>query len=148
MREEELTVGMVMQKHVVTIPHYATVKDAAFKAKEKNVSYLVVIKEDEAVGIMTDRDIVLRVVAEGKDPEMVLVREIMSSPTIVAIPEMPINEASMSMVKNGIKKLPVVDKKGHLIGILTHTDLLTTYPGRIDFLRELIRVRTGEEIIL
>ncbi|MGB9635231.1 MAG: CBS domain-containing protein [Candidatus Micrarchaeia archaeon] len=136
----DVLVSDVMHKGVVTVPDYATVKDAAIKMLSNNISSLVVTRKNSAIGIITDRDIVLRIIAQGKDPGMVLVREVMSSPIITVSHNSKIDEVAMLMLNKKIKKLPVIDDKNNLIGMLTYTDLVTAYPGYVDVLKELLKV--------
>ena len=143
---EEVSVKDIMHRDVITIPDYATVRDAACRMCNENVGALVVIdeKKQEALGLITDRDIVVRVIAAGKDADMVLVREVMSSPVEVIPPETSINDAAQKMVERRIKKLPVVDKNNNLVGIVTYSDFLRAYPGYVDVLKELLKLHSVE----
>ncbi len=143
--QKDVRVSDLMQKEVVTISDYATVRDAATKMRDKDVGSVVIVKENQGIGIITDRDIVVRVVSSMKDPEMVLVKEIMSHDIISISPDATINDAANLMVKHSIKKLPVRDKKGNLAGILTYTDLLRAYPGYVEVLKEIVLAGTGGE---
>lgn len=137
---KDVLVSDVMHKQVISIPDYATVKDAAVKMLKEDVSSLVVVRDNMAIGLITDRDIVLRIVANGKDPEMVLVREVMSTPMNAVLYNSKIEDAVTLMLKHKIKKLPVIDEKNNLVGILTYSDLVTAYPGYVDVLKELLTV--------
>ncbi|MCX8199923.1 MAG: CBS domain-containing protein [Candidatus Micrarchaeota archaeon] len=143
--KNDVRVSELMQKEVVTIPDYATVRDAAIKMRDKGIGSVVIVKDNQGIGILTDRDIVVRVVSSMKDPEMVLVREIMSTNIIFVHTDTPINDAASLMVRHSIKKLPVTDKKGNLVGILTYTDLLRAYPGYVEVLKEIVRAGTCGE---
>ena len=133
--EVELKVSDVMKKNVIVIPAGAPVVEAARLMKKNNIGSVIVIKGSEATGIVTERDIVRKVVAENK-PNTVEVNEVMSSPLIVVGPEVDIREASLIMKKHSIKRLPVIDSKGYVVGIITEDDILKVLPGLVDLLEE------------
>ncbi|GAG50445.1 unnamed protein product, partial [marine sediment metagenome] len=86
------------------------------------ISGLVVLSKGDLVGILTERDILTRVVASGQDPEEVTVREIMTEPVIFVNPIMPVEEAVRIMLQEKIKKLPVVtreEERQRLVGIVS-----------------------------
>lgn len=115
-----------MVTDVITVGAEATVREAVGLMNQHEIGCLVVMKRAEPVGIVTERDMLKRVLAELKDPEKVRVREIMSKPLVAAKPQMDIEDAAGIMLKRRIKKLPVV-KNGHLIGLVTLTDLVFSY---------------------
>ncbi|MEM3122130.1 MAG: CBS domain-containing protein, partial [Candidatus Pacearchaeota archaeon] len=94
-----------MVKEVVTINANANVREAAKIMNNHEIGCLIVSSRGKAVGIITERDILKRVVAEAKDPEKTKVRDIMSKPLIVVEPEMDLEEAAKLMFKMKIKKL-------------------------------------------
>jgi CBS domain-containing protein len=105
------------------------------------VSSLIVSSEDDIVGIVTERDILVRVVSSGQDPEKVTMREIMSEPIIVVKPETPLNEAIKIMFRERIKKLPVMCGEGErmkLVGILSITDVARVQPRLFEEMKSLI----------
>lgn len=131
-----LKVEDVMVKEVVTINANANVREAAKIMNNHEIGCLIVSSRGKAVGIITERDILKRVVAEAKDPEKTKVRDIMSKPLIVVEPEMDLEEAAKLMFKMKIKKLPVVDA-GRLTGLVTLTDLARFQPQMIRILKKL-----------
>lgn len=131
-----LKVEDVMVKEVVTINANANVREAAKIMNTHEIGCLIVSSRGKAVGIITERDILKRVVAEARDPEKTKVREIMSKPLIVVEPEMDLEEAAKLMFKMKIKKLPVVDA-GRLMGLVTLTDLARFQPQMIRILKKL-----------
>ncbi len=143
---KELFVKDIMNSYVITAPEGITVREAAYKMSKDNVGALVVINEErrEALGIITDRDIVLRVVASGKDPDKVLINEVMSSPIEAITPNSSINDAAEKMIKCRVKKLPVVDSNGNLVGIITYSNFLKAYPGYVDVLKELAAMKYSD----
>ncbi len=114
------TVKDLMTKDVLTIDASKTVGDAAALMSKNDVGDLVVMDNNLPVGIVTERDFVRRVLAEGKTPD-IRISEIMSSPLRVIDPEAPIKEAARRMVSKGIRRLVVI-KDNKLVGIITTTD--------------------------
>ncbi|MCD6409886.1 MAG: CBS domain-containing protein [Candidatus Verstraetearchaeota archaeon] len=115
-------VGDFMTKDVLIVDPEATVFEAAKKMVEKDIGSLVVRGEKGELGIITERDILRRVVAEEKDPRKVKVREIMSSPVITCTPETTIDEAAALMAMGRVRRLPVVDND-KVVGIITAYDV-------------------------
>lgn len=117
------TVEEIMTPDVITTDVRRTVLDAARVMKERGVGCLVVMSKGEIAGIITERDIVIKVVATGLDPRMVRIEDFMSKPVITISPEATIAEASKIMATNGIRRLPVI-KDGKLVGIVTERDVV------------------------
>ena len=116
-----------MIKEVISIDLEASVKDAANMMAQNEIGSLVVTEKSKLVGIITERDLLSRVLATGKNAEATMVKAIMSKPLIFGNPEMNADEAARFMVNKKIKKLPVVEG-GRLIGMMTLTDLCTVQP--------------------
>jgi CBS domain-containing protein len=134
------TIRDAMVTSVVTVEPNYTVKHAVNLMNRFEIGCLVVVEDEKVAGIMTERDVLTRVVAEDRDPEETLVREIMSRPVIVVGPDMPLKEAVKLMVKNRIKKLPVMERfRGveRLVGLVTLTDIARVQPRLIETLKEL-----------
>ncbi len=112
----------IMIENVITIQADATVKEAVKLMNEYEIGCLIVAKKREVVGIVTERDILARVVSQSKNPEMTSVSEIMSQPIIFGIPEMYVEDAAKLMFRKNIKKLPIL-KDGHLVGLVTVSDI-------------------------
>ena len=132
-----LTVRDVMTTEVITIDESASVREAARLMSEKNVGCLVVLRGGEPVGIITERDILVRVVAEGKDPDAVRVGWVMSSPIIKGSPDMTIEEAARLMTNKRIKKLPIFEG-GRMVGIITLTDIVSAQPYILEMLEDIL----------
>jgi CBS domain-containing protein len=112
----------LMKTSVVMSDPKRSVSEAAKLMQQKDVSCVVVAVDEQIVGILTERDIVRKIVAEGFKPDVVLVENIMSTPVITISSEATIEEASKLMATFGIRRLPVVDD-GRLRGIITATDI-------------------------
>ncbi|MCX8202363.1 MAG: CBS domain-containing protein [Candidatus Micrarchaeota archaeon] len=126
----------VMQKGVVVLESSKSALDAAKTMEKNKIGSIIVVEKGKAVGIVTERDLVRRVIAAKKKPTVKL-KQILSSPLRVARPEQDIQEAVLAMKKYKIKKLAVVDDKGRLVGIVTDTDITRALPGMIDILQEI-----------
>jgi CBS domain-containing protein len=109
-----------MTKNVVTIDADKTVAEAAALMSENDIGDLIVMDDNTPVGIVTERDFVRRVLAEGKSTES-KVSEVMTRPLKVIDPDAPIKEAARRMVNKRIRRLPVI-KDNKLVGIITATD--------------------------
>lgn len=115
----------VMTKDVVTIRSSANIAEATKLMKEKNVSALIVdhFDDEDAYGIITETDIVQKVVAFGKNPEQVRVYEVMSKPCLVVNPELAVEYVARLFTTYGIRRAPIIKDK--LLGIISVTDILT-----------------------
>ena len=113
-----------MNKNVKTVSPDDMVKDAADKMSKYWMGSVVVVEEDKIVGILTERDIMSKIVVKGKDPERTRVKSVMSSEVITIEENKSLAEAVNLMKENDIKKLPVT-KNGNLSGIITTTDIIT-----------------------
>jgi CBS domain-containing protein len=96
---------------------------AARMMKDEDVGLAPIVEGDRLVGTLTDRDIVTRVVAEGKDPQTVTVREVASTDLVTIDPEQKLDEALKLMAQNQIRRLPVVEEDGKLVGVLAQADV-------------------------
>ncbi len=136
-----LSVQDVMVREVLTIDAAQNTKNAARLMSKFGVSSLIVSSDADIVGIITERDIIVRVVSSGQDPEKVTIREIMSEPIIIVKPETPLDEAIKIMFRERIKKLPVMCKEEErmkLVGILSITDVARLQPRLIEEMKTLI----------
>lgn len=114
------TVKDLMTKNVVTIDANKPVVEAAALMSENDIGDLIVMDDNTPVGIVTERDFVRRVLAEGKSTES-KVSEVMTRPLKVIDPDAPIKEAARRMVNKRIRRLPVI-KDNKLVGIITAAD--------------------------
>jgi len=96
---------------------------AAKMMKQESVGLAPVVEGDRLVGTLTDRDIVVRVVAEGKDPQTVAVREVASTDLITIDPQQDLDEALQLMASKQVRRLPVVEQDGRLVGVLAQADI-------------------------
>ncbi|KPV62327.1 MAG: Inosine-5'-monophosphate dehydrogenase [Candidatus Bathyarchaeota archaeon BA2] len=118
-----LKVENVMVKGVITVEEKATVREAVELMNKHEIGCLIVMEKGKPAGIVTERDMLKRVLLEAKDPKKTKVSEIMSKPLVVGKPQMSIEDAVKLMFNQKIKKLPVADND-HLVGLVTLTDLV------------------------
>ncbi len=114
--------GDVMNKRVVTVPPHASVREAARLMREHNIGTLVVVDEGYPVGIITERDLATRVVAQGLGGDT-RVEDVMSTELITVSESTSIENVLATMQRHGFRRLPVL-KEGKLVGILTLRDIL------------------------
>jgi CBS domain-containing protein len=125
----------VMSRDPVTITEGETVSEAAAAMKDNDVSALIVVDGNKAIGILTDYDVVQKVVAEDMLPSKLKVSDIMTAPVISVHPHMKVEEAARKMSEKGIRRL-VVAEDSELHGIVTENDILKLWPGLIEITRE------------
>lgn len=112
----------VMTTNVVNLNPSSTVADAARLMQKHNVGSIPVCDASRVVGILSDRDIVLRTIAIGNDPKSTPVSDIMTTDVRTATPDMEINDAAAIMSRNRIRRIPVVENNS-LVGIIALGDL-------------------------
>src|SRR5574342_631551 len=120
-------------KPVITASARMTVTEAARAMKQKNVGALIVVNAGRPLGVLTDRDIVLDVVAAGKDPDAVQVSEIMRKKPATLRDDLGLMDAARVFAKTAVRRLPVVDKTGRVTGILSLDDLMMLLGNEMGF---------------
>lgn len=119
-----------MVESVYTVTGEASVADAAALMVEKRISCLPVSMGHGAIGIITEKDIIARVVAMGKEPRKVKVKEIMSTPLLLAPATMTIKEAAEKMLEHQVRRLVITSEEGKLTGLVTMTDIIRWISGK------------------
>ena len=122
-----MTVGRLCSRILATASPDESVLAAARRMAEYDVGALVVLKETRgaaAVGLITDRDIVVRCIAERHDPEDLMVSDVMTKPVFTVSDATPIDEALGKMAAAGTRRLVVTAEGGRVAGILTLDDVL------------------------
>lgn len=122
-------------RDVKTIEEDEPVVKAADLMCQHNIGCLVVVKEGRPVGIVTERDLLRKVLVPCLDPRATKVSRVMSKPLITGDPDMDVVYAAKFMISRDIKRLPIVEG-GRLVGIVTLTDLLRAMPGLVKALEE------------
>ncbi|MDD5171799.1 MAG: CBS domain-containing protein [Candidatus ainarchaeum sp.] len=135
----DLRVGDIMTKKVIVVPFGKTVLEVAKLMKKNSIGSIIVVEDKEgkrAKGIITERDIVYKVLAKGSDPYKTEVEAIMSKPLRVVRPDTTIEDAAKAMRENKIKRLPVVNDDNELIGLLSEGDIMKIFPVVVDLIEE------------
>ncbi len=117
----------IMQKNVVTIQEDKSALDAAKLISEKDISFLVIVKDDKPIGVITERDFVRKIAAQDKQASLIPLSEIMSYKFRWVEPSTEIEDAVQKMLNHNIRRLIVLENE-KLVGVITQTDLA-------DFLR-------------
>jgi len=116
------TIKEVMTRDVRACEPNATVADAAKVMAQEDVGPVPIVEDGRLVGIVTDRDIVVRVVAEGRDPNATRVREIASTELVTVSPDDDLDEALNLLAQRQVRRLPVVEGD-RLVGIVAQADV-------------------------
>jgi CBS domain-containing protein len=117
------TVTDIMSANPCAIDADKPVAYAAQMMKQEDVGLAPIVEGDRLVGALTDRDIVTRVVAEGKDPQSVKVRDVASTDLVTIDPQEDLDEALRLMASYQVRRLPVVEEDGRLVGVLAQADV-------------------------
>ena len=129
----------IMQKNVIIIENLKKAHDAAIILKEREISFLVVVKEGKPIGIVSERDIVRKIVADNNDAQTTQLETIMSKNFKWVEPNASIESAVQKMLNNNIRRLVVLENE-NLVGVITQTDLT-------EFLRSKILINATVENI-
>ena len=117
----------IMQKNVITIQEDKSALDAAKLISEKDISFLVIVKDDKPIGVITERDFVRKIASQDKQASLTPLSEIMSYKFRWVEPSTEIEDAVQKMLNHNIRRLIVLEDE-KLVGVITQTDLA-------DFLR-------------
>ena len=117
------TIRDVMTSKPRTIEQSTTIVDAARLMKSEDVGAIPIVEGNRLTGMLTDRDIVIRLVAEGKDPSTATSGEIASRDLVTIDPEQTIDEALRLMGQHQVRRIPVCEEDGKLIGIVAQADI-------------------------
>jgi len=129
-----------MSKPAIIIEENKTAQQAGELMKKSRMGCLIVTKNNNPVGILTDSDIIKKIVAKDLQPSKIKIKNIMSSPLVTISPNEKILEASRKMKKSNIKRLPVLDN-GKIVGIISATDIARSSPEMLDILEYRMRMR-------
>jgi CBS domain-containing protein len=128
----------IMSKDVKVVRPDSSVKEVVATMNKFDIGSIVVVQGNRPVGIITERDILRRIVQPCLAPETLAARQVMTSPLLTINKTASIDEAAKLMAKEKVKKLPVMDKQ-KLVGIVTLTDIVTNVPTMLSILEELVR---------
>ncbi len=142
-----MMVGEICQHNVVVVPRGETVVDAAKRMRMGHVGDVIVVEQRNGsrvpVGILTDRDIVLSIVASDPDHlSFLTVDDAMSSDLVTTREDVDVSDALRTMRERGIRRLPVVDAFGALVGIVSTDDLLRFLADEVG---DIVRLMSREQ---
>jgi signal-transduction protein with cAMP-binding, CBS, and nucleotidyltransferase domain len=124
----------------LTIDANKNAKSAGELMRKTRRDSLIVVKNKRPIGIVTDSDLIKKIIAKNKKPSSIKVRAIMSRPLVTSKPSDTILEATRKMKRNNIKRLPVLDK-GKIVGSLSLSDIARSSPEMIDLLEYKLKMR-------
>ena len=123
----------LMIRNVVTVDCETSVEEACKIMGDRHIGSLIVTKDRKPYGLFTERDLLSKVISKGADLKKLKVKDFTSSPLITIKPETSLFEASRIMSKMHIRRLPVFDTQGRLVGIFTSADVPTGVTKLLEF---------------
>lgn len=145
-----MAIGEICKREVITVTRETTINEAAKLMRKHHVGDVIVIKEEggrrKPIGIVTDRDVLVEVVATGLDPAVLTVGDIMVGHLTIVQENTGVYEAICHMRDQGVRRMPVVGKDGSLVGILTVDDLLELLALEMGALANLMACEQKKEI--
>ena len=121
----------VMTSNPCSIDAEKPVAYAAQMMRDEDVGLAPIVEGDRLVGTLTDRDIAIRVVAEGRDPESTTVREVASTDLVTVDPQQDLDEAVRLMAQHQVRRIPVVEEDGRLVGVVAQADVARQADDRL-----------------
>ena len=128
------------QRRVVSISSQATVRDAAKAMAEANVGAAAIMDGTKLVGLFTERDVLKRVLLKNMDVDKVTVGDVMTRELVCAEEQQGVHDARFLMTRHHIRHLPVLDKQGDLVGVLSIRDLVD---AEVEEMRDYIALSEG-----
>jgi CBS domain-containing protein len=142
-----MTIKRICNREVDLANTGETVRAAADRMGARNVGSVVIVDEDRhPIGILTDRDLALHVVGEGRDPNTTLVGEVMTSEPRTIRETMPIEDALSLMRSLEVRRLPVVDSRRKLVGIVSVDDILSLLAEEFREIGRLLRAESPRRL--
>lgn len=138
-----MSLQSLIRREVVTQPPTATCLDAAELMRDRRVGSIVVVEDEQPLGVVTDRDLVLRVMLERRNPERVFLREVMSENPIFLSHRRSLTDAVETMRDLRVRRLPIVDDRQRLVGIVTLDDVLMHLARLTDALGRAVELELG-----
>ena len=141
---KEVIVKEAMKTNIAWVEPQITVLEAAKLMKKRKIGNVLIVEKKQPIGILTESDILKKVVAEGKNAKDVLVKDVMSTPIIVIDPYVTLEEAMKTMGKCNVRRLPVIENN-ELIGIITQKDISRISPVLHEISREWYDIAARDE---
>ena len=140
----DVLVKEAMKTNLAIIKPNQTVLEAAKLMKKRKIGNVIVAEDKQPIGILTESDILKKVVAEGKNPNDVIIKDVMSTPIIIVDPYITLEEALKTMGKCNVRRLPVIENN-KLIGIITQRDISIISPILHEISREWYEITVRDE---
>ncbi|NYT00381.1 MAG: CBS domain-containing protein [Methanocellales archaeon] len=121
--ETRMSVREIMTREVVTAEKDTKASKAGEMMIKQKVGSLIVTEKGEPTGVVTERDLVLKIISKDLKPSSMTLKDIMTKPLVTIEPNESISEAARKMIRLGIRRLPVIEN-GKLVGIVTDTDMI------------------------
>ena len=138
-----MSIAKLIQGPVQWLPPDATCSEAARMMRDENIGSVVVARNKQPLGIITDRDLAVRVVADGGDPDKLLLSDVMTDEPIFISDDRSVDQAVAAMRDLAIRRVPVVDAGGRLCGIVSTDDILVQLADQLGSLAVAIREEVG-----
>ena len=119
------SISEMMTRDPKSVAPSTTVAEAAKMMRDEDVGALPVVENGKLTGMVTDRDIAVRTVAEGKDPQSTKVADVCSGDLVTIDPHQDLDEALRLMAHHQVRRLPVVEEDGRLVGVVAQADVAT-----------------------
>jgi len=133
-----MTIAKICKKPMVTISADASIVNAAIAMKQNNIGNVVVVKNQQPIGILTDRDIVVKIAAADINLTDIKVSDVMSEQLFTLPAEADIAEAINAMRDKGVRRAPIVDQQNKVVGIATVDDLVILLANELKGLTDII----------
>ena len=140
-----MSIDRIMQRPVVSLPPEATCTEAAALMRDENIGAVVIAESGRPLGMVTDRDLVTRVIADGMEAGKTQLRDVMSGEPIFLGGERSIEQVIAAMGSLTIRRVPVVDEAGRLCGLVSMDDMLILLADQLGDLARVIRQEIGNE---
>jgi CBS domain-containing protein len=127
-----MLVTELMTQFAHTVESSMAMSEAAELMRDHNVGLLPVLEGERLTGMLTDRDLVVRGLAEGKDPELTTIREIMTPRVATVFDDQDLDDAIQVMRDNRVRRVAVISHDRRLLGVLSEADLPHGHPGRAE----------------
>jgi len=141
---KDVLVKEVMKTNLVIVQPFTTVLEAARIMKANKIGNVIIAEINHPIGILTESDIIKKVICEGKNAKEVLVEEVMSSPIVVTEPYISLQDALKIMGKCNIRRLLVIENN-NLVGIITQRDISRLSPALLEIAHEWSGIGTRDE---
>jgi CBS domain-containing protein len=139
-----MAIDRLIHRPVLTLSPDATCEEAAQLMRDENVGAVVVAEKGRPLGVVTDRDLVVRVMAAGDDADDVPLRKVMSGQPIFLGDQRNVDQVIATMRDQGIRRVPIVDAGGQLEGLLSLDDLLLLLSDQLGGLADTVRAEIGK----